>query len=297
MYWEPTATSFPLTALIYQVNILVDQSRHARLADFGLLTIVSDSTTSNSFIQGGTVRWMSPELFGLEIQDHRRTKHSDFYALGMVVYEVLSGRMPFYQYVNLVIPGRVVGGDRPKRPRGTEGVWFTDDVWEVLGRCWNPQPGNRPNIEDVLRCLEKASRSWTPSWLLGVQSEAEKIPSGTYIPQRLYCQGNPIPHGAAGQSIIFAMEDRGYLPAELALSGPWNRLVDRNGTVFTDHHQTINMRIEVFGPFIVFRAAAHSISTSAVAGVQWMGSTGEYHVSQVDRPTEPLPRSGSWTTE
>ena len=182
---------------------------------------------------------MSPELFEQEIQDHRRTKHSDCYALGMVVYEVLSGRMPFYQYVNLVIPGKVVAGDRPKRPRGTEGAWFTDDVWEGLGRCWKPQPGNRPNIEEVLWCLEKASRSWTPSWLLVVQSTAEKFPSGTYILQRPYCQGNPILHGGASQIIVFGMEDGGYLPAGLALSGQCDRLVDRNGTVFNDNHQTI----------------------------------------------------------
>ena len=25
-----------------------------------------------------------------------------------------------------------------------------------------PQPGDRPNIEDILQCLEKVSRSWTP---------------------------------------------------------------------------------------------------------------------------------------
>ncbi|KAF9642605.1 kinase-like protein, partial [Thelephora ganbajun] len=46
-------------------NILIDQTRHARVADFGLLTVVSDSPnqlSSNSHTQGGTVRWMSPEL-------------------------------------------------------------------------------------------------------------------------------------------------------------------------------------------------------------------------------------------
>ena len=110
---------------------------------------------------------MSPELLHPEIEDRRRTKYSDRYALGMVIYEVLSGRMPFYRYANLIIPGKVVGGERPKRPQGAEGVWFTDDVWGLLGRCWESQPENRPNIEDVLQCLEKVSRSWIPSsrWL------------------------------------------------------------------------------------------------------------------------------------
>ena len=106
---------------------------------------------------------MSPELFNSEVQDRSPTKHSDCYALGMVIYEVLSLRMPFYQNHNLAIPGKVVQGDRPARPEGADGMWFTDDSWRVLERCWAPEPQHRPSIKDVLRCLEEGSRSWVPS--------------------------------------------------------------------------------------------------------------------------------------
>ena len=47
-----------------------------------------------SFTEGGTYRWMSPELldperFGMSATgDNRPTKQSDCYALGMVIYEV-----------------------------------------------------------------------------------------------------------------------------------------------------------------------------------------------------------------
>jgi len=107
---------------------------------------------------------MSPELFDPErlgLQESHRTESSDCYALGMVVYEVLSRRIPFYPYANFVVPTKVVEGKRPERPEGEEGVWFTDDVWKVLERCWTTQPGDRPGIEDVLQCLEKVSGSWT----------------------------------------------------------------------------------------------------------------------------------------
>jgi len=109
---------------------------------------------------------MSPELLDPEVQDHRRTVFSDYYALGMVIYEVLSERTPFYQFYqcsNVVISWKILKGIRPERPEGAEGGWFTDDVWKVLGRCWVPQPGDRPNVEDILLCLEKVSRSWTPA--------------------------------------------------------------------------------------------------------------------------------------
>ena len=127
--------------------------------------IQSDSTTSSSYGQAGSSRWMSPELFDPErfgVKDSRRTKPSDCYALGMVVYEVLTGRPPFSLYNKYVAVGKVLKGERPGRPQGAGEGWFTDDVWSILGRCWEPKPGDRPSVEDVLRCLEEASRFWTP---------------------------------------------------------------------------------------------------------------------------------------
>ena len=135
--------------------------------DFVLLRIISDSEPSSSFTETSSVRWMSPELLDPETQVHQRTGYSDCYALGMVIYEVLSGHKPFYQYMNFVVSGKVAKGERPERPQGLEGVlWFTDDIWEVLERCWASLPLDRPSIKDVLKCLEKAASSWTPPSLL-----------------------------------------------------------------------------------------------------------------------------------
>ena len=153
---------------IVQVNILIDETGHARLADFGLLAIIWNGTshTSSSLLtQGGTVQWMSPELFYPEkfgLKDSRPTTHSDCYALGMVIYEVLSGQAPFHRHGAYVVVAKVTVGERPRQPRGVKGEWFTDGVWGVLERCWTPKPDDRPRIEDVLRCLEEVSRVWTP---------------------------------------------------------------------------------------------------------------------------------------
>ena len=152
---------------IVKANVLIDETRRARLADFGLLTLVSDTPnliSSTSFTQGGTYRWMSPELFDPEkfgLKDSRLTKHSDRYALGMLIYEVLSGRVPFSQHHDFTVVGRVLKGERPKRPQGVDRRWFTDEVWGILEGCWKPAPGDRPRIKDVLGCLNNASMSWT----------------------------------------------------------------------------------------------------------------------------------------
>ena len=162
------ASAPPTNVLSVKVNILIDQDGHARLADFGLLTIVSDHTnftTSSSAPSGGTTRWMSPELlhperFGL---DHGRpTKESDCYALGMVVYEVLTGQPPFAPWKDHIVTRKVIDGERPGRPEGVRGTWFTDDLWKMLGLCWATDAQNRPNIEAVRECLREVSSVWRP---------------------------------------------------------------------------------------------------------------------------------------
>ena len=167
MSLRPSITHF-LMAPSVQANILIDRTGHACLADFGLLTIASGATnitSSNSFLKGGTFRWMSPELFDPEefnLKDSRPTKCSDRYAFGMVMYEVLSGQLPFSKHPDFVVVAKVLKGKRPTRPRGAKGRWFTDGIWSVLECCWMPSPGDRPMVKDVLDRLEEVSSSWAP---------------------------------------------------------------------------------------------------------------------------------------
>ena len=148
-----------LPSLHVKANILIDQAGHARLVDFGLLTVLSDPAnllSSSSYTQGGTARWMSPELiapqrFGFE--SSRPTKSSDCYALGMVIYETISGHPPFHKYTDLTVFLKVVEGERPFRE-----ARFMDSLWEMLELCWEPQPEARPSIEDVLHRLESSSQ-------------------------------------------------------------------------------------------------------------------------------------------
>jgi len=107
---------------------------------------------------------LDPEQFGLK--DSCLTKESDCYALGMVVYEVLTGGAPFAGCKSTVVIRRVMDGKRPERPHGTPaGSRFTDDLWGMLERCWEHQPHDRPSLKTLLLCLEgatQASRSPSP---------------------------------------------------------------------------------------------------------------------------------------
>ena len=108
---------------------------------------------------------MSPELLDPDhfgIKDGRPTKESDSYALGMVILEVLSGHAPFNLFRDVIVMRIVLEGKRPERPNGPEGVWFTDDLWQILTLCWDSQRKNRPTIEAILVFLEGVSGAWKP---------------------------------------------------------------------------------------------------------------------------------------
>jgi serine/threonine protein kinase len=93
---------------------------------------------------------IAPEQFGLK--SSRPTESSDCYALGMVIYETISGHLPFHEDADLAVFAKVLKGKRPLR-----GAGFTKGLWRMLERCWASQPSDRPSVGDVLRCLEMPS--------------------------------------------------------------------------------------------------------------------------------------------
>ena len=83
-----------------KANVLIDSSYSARLADFGLTTIIDESTVGSTTDRDprGTIRWMAPEMlypagFGFpgKVQKRLPSRSTDVYALAMTILE---GHMP-----------------------------------------------------------------------------------------------------------------------------------------------------------------------------------------------------------
>ena len=71
-------------------NVIVDEEGRAKVTDFGIARAgASDMTQTGSIM--GTAQYLSPE----QAQGHAVSEPSDLYSIGIILYELLTGRVPF----------------------------------------------------------------------------------------------------------------------------------------------------------------------------------------------------------
>jgi serine/threonine protein kinase len=111
-------------------NILVRAGRrdHAFLADFGVTKVRGGTNLTKTGHFVGTVDYMAPE----QIRGEPATRETDIYALGTVLYECLSGVVPFpkdsdvaVMYAHLADPPPTITSERPELPPQLDAVIST----------------------------------------------------------------------------------------------------------------------------------------------------------------------------
>ncbi|KAJ7895941.1 kinase-like domain-containing protein, partial [Mycena olivaceomarginata] len=135
------------------VNILVTPSGRACIADFGLASIVDELSLKMMFSsnsgRAGTVRYQAPELLTNERSNHFG---SDVYAFACVCYEILTGKVPFFEIsVEMAVAIKVTTGARPSKPKTIS----PEDIWNLVEDCWSQNADERPTTAVILQRLKR----------------------------------------------------------------------------------------------------------------------------------------------
>jgi serine/threonine protein kinase len=132
-------------------NILLDDAERVYLADFGIARMTEGSTalTATGMITG-TPQYMSPEQATGQHVDHR----SDIYALGIVAYEMLVGKVPFLADTPVAVLLKHVQAPMPL-PTDDQ---CSEGVVRALLKCTAKTPEHRwPTASAFIDAMEAAS--------------------------------------------------------------------------------------------------------------------------------------------
>jgi tetratricopeptide (TPR) repeat protein/predicted Ser/Thr protein kinase len=113
-------------------NIMIDKDGNAKILDFGIARSVGSQGVTGEGIVIGTPEYMSPE----QVEGKESDRRSDIYSFGVILFEMVTGRLPFAADTPFVVAFKQQS-ERPPRP-------------EDLNPQTPPQLG-----AIILKCLEK----------------------------------------------------------------------------------------------------------------------------------------------
>ena len=119
-------------------NLMIDGQGRLKLADFGLAA-VREELRAHEY-GDGTPAYMAPEqLSGREVSER-----SDLYSLGVVLYELLSGRHPHEAKGGPSGERGTIDRTAPAVTLGARVTGLADETLEIIDRCLETDPGARP---------------------------------------------------------------------------------------------------------------------------------------------------------
>ncbi|MCK4556506.1 MAG: protein kinase, partial [Candidatus Aminicenantes bacterium] len=132
-------------------NIMIDKEGNARIMDFGIARSLKAKGITGAGVMVGTPEYMSPE----QVESKETDQRSDIYSLGVILYEMVTGRVPFE-------------GDTPLSVAVKHKTEAPPDPKEINTQI----PGNLSHL--ILNCLEKGKEKRYQS-AGEVRSELENI--------------------------------------------------------------------------------------------------------------------------
>jgi len=139
-------------------NLMLTKSGRLKVADFGISAMLSETVTRNTSdaMTSGTPSYMSPQ----QAMGKKPSPLDDIYALGATIYELLTGKPPFFrgQILAQVISETPVSMTERRGEFGITGLPPIPEIWEkTIAACLAKEPEDRPQTaREVLARLKGA---------------------------------------------------------------------------------------------------------------------------------------------
>ncbi len=118
-------------------NIMVDEDGKARIMDFGIARSLSGKSMTGAGTMIGTPEYMSPE----QVEGKDVDQRSDIYSLGIILYEMVTGRLPFVGETPISIAHKQKY-EVPEDPKKLN-AQVSDDLAGVILKCLAKDEGQR----------------------------------------------------------------------------------------------------------------------------------------------------------
>ncbi len=135
-------------------NILMTEDGHLKVADFGIARAATRSTMINTKEAIGSVHYSSPEQSRGSVVD----KRTDIYSLGILLYELATGRVPFEGDTPIAVALKHLK-ENPVPPHLIN-VHLNPALERLILKCISKEPINRyQNVFEIIEVLEKLQRN------------------------------------------------------------------------------------------------------------------------------------------
>ncbi|POG64543.1 kinase-like domain-containing protein [Rhizophagus irregularis DAOM 181602=DAOM 197198] len=128
---------------LHSCNVLVHK-KSIKLADFGLSKRIDEASNSQSKLLG-MVPYIDPKVL-MNSNNLKLNEKSDVYSIGVLLWEISSGKPPFHEEKNKI--GLIYDISQGRREKIIPNT--PNDYSNLYIECWNNEPSKRPNMHEVV---------------------------------------------------------------------------------------------------------------------------------------------------